>query len=106
MQSQALAQRADSLSSLQNLGRPLGRVQLPASPFSGENPLPGMLDFSLDARNTRLRKCCKEPPHIERMSSEFYPIDASYLKDLRPVREGVFGRVSRFDGRDPIAYLR
>lgn len=100
-----MATRADSLSSLQNLGQPRSRLTSPPSSIPWENPVPMALDMSLDAELTRTKKCCKEPLPADRIASEFYPIDAMYLKDMRRV-DGVFGRPSRFDGRDPIAYLR
>lgn len=105
MQGHVLAARADSLSALQNLGRPLSRLDPPASTIPWESPLPGALDMSLDMHATRTKKCCKAPLPVDRIASEEYPIDAAYLKDLRRV-QGVFGAPSRFDGRDPIAYLR
>ena len=97
--------RADSLSQLQNLGQPLSRVDTLATPLPEASPVPGVLDFSLIMEPTRTKKCCKGPLPIERISSEVYPIDAEYLRDLRQVR-GVFGAPSRYDGRDPIAYRR
>lgn len=97
--------RADSLSALQNLGKPLSRVEGPPSQIPWENPLPSALDMSLDVEWTRTKKCCKNPLPIDRISSEFYPIDAKYLKDMRRTY-GVFGAPSRYDGRDPIAYVR
>ena len=100
-----MATRADSLSTLQNLGQPLSRLTSPPSSIPWENPVPMALDMSLDMEPTRTKKCCKGPLPIDRIASEFYPIDAMYLKDMRRI-DGVFGRPSRFDGRDPIAYLR
>ena len=107
MQTIDMGTRADSLSFLQNLGQPLARVVAPVSQIPWENPMPspGAQDMSLDAEPTRKKKCCKDPQPIDRISSEFYPIDAMYLKDLRRVH-GVFGKPSRYDGRDPIGYLR
>lgn len=105
MQSATLAARADSLSALQNLGKPVSKVALPPSQIPWENPMPSKLDMSLDMEPTRTKKCCKNPLPVDRISSEEYPIDAAYLKDLRRV-QGVFGAPSRFDGREPIAYLR
>ena len=95
--------RADALSALQNLGKPLTRVATPASSIPWESPIPGMLDMSLDMEPTRTKKCCKEAPPIERFSSEWYPIAAP--KDLR-VKVDVFGAPSRLNGRDPVAYRR
>lgn len=105
MQSWALTTRADSLSALQNLRQPLSRVgpSPPALPIV--NPMPGVLDMSLDAVPTRTKKCCKAPPPMDRIASEVYPIDAAYLTDTRHV-DGVFGRPSRYDGREPVAYAR
>lgn len=100
-----LGQRADSLSALQNLGQPLSRVAATAAPLPASSPVPNILDYSLDALPTRTKKCCKGPFDIDRISSELYPIDAAYLKDLRALK-GVFGAPSRYDGRDPIAYTR
>lgn len=99
--------RADSLSALQNLGKPLMRFDTPASQIPWENPMPAphVNDTSLDADWTRTKKCCKGPLPVDRISSEFYPIDAKYLKDVRRI-QGVFGTPSRYDGRDPIAYFR
>lgn len=105
MQSRDLSVLADSLSELQGLGRPLSRLDAPPSTIPWESPLPGKLDMSLHAHATRTKKCCKAPLPVDRIASEAYPIDAAYLKDLRRVH-GVFGVPSRFDGRDPIAYLR
>lgn len=97
------AARADSLSYLQNLGKPLSRIQDLASQLPGHNPIPSVLDMSLDAEPTRTKKCCKDAPPIDRIQSEWYPIEAP--KDLRYL-QGVFGAPSRLDGRDPIAYSR
>jgi len=105
MQSKTLGMRADSLSLLQNLGKPVSRMTQPPSQIPWENPLPSLLDMSLDAEPTRTKKCCKNPLPVDRMSSEEYPIDAKYLKDVRRIY-GVFGVPSRYDGRDPIGYLR
>lgn len=105
MESKSLATRAESLSALQNLGRPVSRVTPPPSQIPWENPLPSQLDMSLDAQPTRTKKCCKNPLPVDRISSEEYPIDAKYLKDVRRIY-GVVGVPSRYDGRDPIGYLR
>jgi hypothetical protein len=105
MQNATLAARADSLSALQNLGVPLSRVNMPATQIPVPNPIPSLLDQSLQTRNTRTKKCCKAPLPIDRIASEWYPIDADHLKDLRPM-DAVFGRPSRYDGRDPIGYVR
>lgn len=100
-----LGTRADSLSALQNLGQPLSRVASSAAVLPGANPVPSTLDMSLDAHPTRTKKCCKGPLPIDRIASEWYHIDAAYLKDLR-TKPQVFGAPSRFDNRDPIAYKR
>jgi hypothetical protein len=98
-----MVMRADALSNLQNLGNPLSRVSPLASRMPTVSTIPGVLDYTLDAMPTRTKKCCKNHPHIERMSSEWYPIEAP--KDLR-YKLQVFGAPSRLDGRDPIAYRR
>lgn len=98
-----LAARADALSALQNLGRPLSRTAGPAATLPCDSPIPGMLDQSLDAEPTRKKKCCKDPRPIERFSSEWYPIEAP--KDLR-FNLQVFGQPSRLNGRDPVVYRR
>lgn len=98
-----LGARADALSALQNLGKPLTRVPVPADSIPSQSPIPGMLDMSLDMEPTRTKKCCKEPQPVERFSSEWYPIVAP--KDLR-VHVEVFGAPSRLNGRDPVAYRR
>lgn len=98
-----LGARADALSALQNLGRPLSRLPAEVAPIPWESPIPGALDLSHDTRPTRTKKCCKDNPQPERFSSEWYPIEAP--KDMR-VKVAVFGAPSRFDGRDPVAYRR
>lgn len=101
-----LGPRADSLSALQNLGQPLTRLDLPSGGVPWESPIPNAVDPSTDIRATRTKKCCKGPLPIDRISSEWYPIDAMYLKDLRVVPNGVFGSQARMFGRDPVAYRR
>ena len=105
MQSKTLETRAESLSALQNLGRPISRVTPPPSQIPWENPLPSQLDMSRVIEPTRTKKCCKNPLPVDRISSEEYPIDAMYLKDMRRIH-GVFGVPSRYHGRDPVGYLR
>lgn len=68
------------------------------------NPMPSAL-WSLDGWNTRVKKCCKDVPEIERISSEKYPLPAEQVRDLRGVQT-VLGAVSRYDGRDPVLYAR
>lgn len=98
-----LEARANALSDLQNLGRPLSRIQAPAPPLPYESSIPGLLDMSLDAEPTRAKKCCQHVPATDRFSSEWYPIEAP--KDLR-FNVQVFGAPSRLDGRDPAVYRR
>ena len=60
--------------------------------------LPGRLDYSLDGAVTRTKRAAKDPPAIDRMSSEVYP--------ERPPRVDFFlGRNTRFDGRDPVVLV-
>ena len=100
----SMIMRAEALSDLQNLGLPLSKISPAlANRTPAISPIPGVLDYTLDTLPTRTKKCCKEPPHIERMSSEWYPLLAP--RDLR-YKTQVFGAPSRLDGRDPIAYKR
>lgn len=99
------AVRADSLSVLQNLGQPLSRVDKRFVKIPWESPVPNAIDMLHDMRPTRTKKCCKNPPPVDRIASEWYPIHADALKDLRPNMQ-VFGAPSRLDGRDPVAYRR
>lgn len=101
-----LGARAEASAVLQNLGKPLSRVEAPSGPIPWESPIPNALDLSTEVRATRTKKCCKGPLPVDRIASEVYPIDAQYLKDLRPVSSGVFGSQARMDGRDPVAYRR
>ncbi|KAL4853171.1 hypothetical protein ACK3TF_005786 [Chlorella vulgaris] len=97
--------RADSLSFLQNLGTPLSKATMTTASMPEFSPVPSTLDFSLDGWYTRVKKCCKEAPTIDRMSSEVYPIPAAAVRDLRG-QVDVLGRPSRYDGRDPVVYRR
>lgn len=97
--------RADSLSFLQNLGTPLSKASSRTSRLPLASPLPSLLDFSLTARTTRTRKCCKEAPDADRLASELYPIPAAAAHDLRFLTD-VAGAPSRLDGRAPVTYGR
>lgn len=99
----SLAARADSLSALQNLGKPLSRIAPPPRVIPPESPIPGVLDMSLAVEPTRTKKCCKDAPPIERMSSEWYPIPAPI--DAR-TKLAIVGAPSRMNGRDPVTYTR
>lgn len=99
----SLAARADSLSALQNLGKPLARVAPPVQAIPPASPIPGVLDMSLAVEPTRTKKCCKDGAPIERMSSEWYPIPAPI--DAR-TKLAIVGAPSRMNGRDPITYVR
>ena len=97
--------RADSLSFLQNLGTPLSKASSCTSRLPLASPLPSRLDFSLTARSTRTRKCCKEAPDPDRIASELYPIPAAAAHDLRFLGD-VAGAPSRLDGRAAVTYGR
>jgi hypothetical protein len=109
--SEAMATRADSLSALQNLGRPLSRTPVAPRHLPRSSPLPGLVDMSLDPLPTRTRKCCKDVDEQSalvrgatwRFDSEKYPIPAPL--DLRAVTD-VFGEQSRMQGRAPVTYGR
>ena len=97
--------RADSLSFLQNLGAPLTKASSSTSRLPSLNPVPSRLDFSLAARGTRTKKCCKEAPDVDRIASEVYPIPAAAARDLRFLTD-VAGVPSRLDGRAAVTYGR
>ena len=97
--------RADSLSFLQNLGAPLSKASSATSRLPGYSPVPSRIDFSLAARGTRTRKCCKEAPDVDRIASEVYPIPAAAARDLRYLTD-VAGVPSRLDGRAAVTYGR
>ena len=97
--------RADSLSLLQNLGKPLSKASNATVSLPAYNPVPSRLDFALDATSTRTKKCCKDSPPVDRFASELYPIPAAAARDLRQVQD-LGGAQGRMFGRDPVAYKR
>ena len=62
-----MAARADALSVLQNLGRPLSRVGPVTSPIPWETLQPALLDFSLDTEPTRIGSSLRDV-------LEFFPV--------------------------------
>jgi hypothetical protein len=97
--------RADSLSALQNLGKPLSKASwISPATLPEFSPVPAYVDFSLDGMTTRTKKCCKEVPQPDRFVSEVYPLSASSVSDSRPVTDEV-GMSSRLMGRDPVIYF-
>lgn len=94
--------RADALSALQNLGEPLSKATARVVPLPCDG-VPGRLGLALQANQTRVKRCCKDPRGIDRFVSELYPIPPP--QDTRAVtQEG--GTFSRLDGRVPVVYRR
>lgn len=99
------AARADSFSTLQNLGgQPLSKALLYTPTLPVTSPVPGIVDYSLDPVTTRVKKCCKDVSQPDRFVSELYPLSADTVRDSRNISE-TFGTSSRFLGRDPVVYF-